>query len=94
MVPIDWNAMNALYECFVVFPFSVPGPASLILVPTRRRFCLSVVSDGAVVAVACIGVVLVFGFFLLGSSLVVCCDVIVVVIFGGGVIISDVGIIG
>ena len=68
-------------EFFVVLPFLVLGPSSLILVPTRRRFCLTVVLDGAVVAVACIVVVFVFvfEFVLLGSSSVVCCGVAVAV---------------
>ena len=93
-VPIDWNAMNALYEFFVVFPFLVLD-LGMILVPTRRQFCLvgvivvlflSVVLDGAVVAVACIVVVFVFEFFLLVSSSVVCG--IFVVVCGGVVIIG------
>ena len=66
-------------EFFVVLPFLVLGPSSLILVPTRRRFCLTVVLDGAVVAVACIVGVFVFEFVLLGSSSVVCCGVAVAV---------------
>ena len=39
VVPIAWNAMNALYEPFVVDLVLVLGA---ILIPTRRRFCLVV----------------------------------------------------